>query len=244
MVRITYADTSGAWADFHAMIKRLIKESSLKKVCEIGAGANPLFKQEFISAYGLDYTILDISTEELEKAPAGYKKLVADISDRSMSFRTQFDLVFSRMLAEHVRDAETFHANVRALLVEGGFACHFFPTLYALPFMLNLILPERATDFLLHVLSPRDSHTQGKFPAYYRWCYGPTGKQVQRLESLGYAVSEYKGFFGHAGYYRKIPIIRNMHPFITRLLLKHPTPYLTSYAYVILKKSSKTPKDQ
>lgn len=238
MTKVTYADTSGAWHDFNAMIKRLIGEGSLKKVCEIGGGANPLLKPEYISVHGLDYTILDISEEELDKAPSEYKKLVADITVRSMNTQQQFDLVFSRMLAEHVRDAEIFHTNVRALMVEGGFACHFFPTLYALPFVINLMLPERLTDSLLHVLSPRDRHKQGKFPAYYRWCYGPTGKQIERLESLGYAVSEYKGFFGHAGYYRKIPIIRDMHPYITRLLLEHPTPYLTSYAYVILKKSS------
>ena len=52
MVRITYADTSGAWTDFHAMIKRLIKESSLKKVCEIGAGARTGCKKDHKSVGG------------------------------------------------------------------------------------------------------------------------------------------------------------------------------------------------
>lgn len=237
MVRITYADSHGAWSDFHAVIRRMIEENSLKRICEIGGGANPLLKEDYIADQGLDYTILDISEEELEKAPSGYKKLVADIADRSPKFAPQFDLILSRMLAEHVRDAETFHSNVHALLVKDGFACHFFPTLFALPFMVNLLLPERLTGYILEVLSPRDRHNQGKFPAYYRWCYGPTGRQVKRLENLRYTVLDYKGFFGHEGYYRKLSVIKDIHRYFTRVLLKRPNPYLTSYAYVIMKKS-------
>ncbi|OHB74962.1 MAG: hypothetical protein A2Z34_07945, partial [Planctomycetes bacterium RBG_16_59_8] len=232
MARITYSDR----ADFHAMIRMLIEGGSLKKICEIGGGANPLLKQEYISARGLDYTILDISEEELEKASTGCRKLVADITDRELNPSPQFDLVFSRMLAEHVSDAETFHGNVRALLVQGGLACHFFPTLYALPFVINLLLPERLTGHILHLLSPRNRHKHGKFPAFYRWCYGPLPQQIRRLEGLKYEVIEYKGFFGHEGYYRRLPGIRNIHVTVTKALLKRPNPYLTSYAYVIMKK--------
>ena len=58
---------------------------------------------------------------------------------------------------------------------------------------------------------------------------------LKRFEELGYKLEEYIGFFGH-NYYHKIPVIRNMESFKTKLLLKLPAPFLTSYAKVVLRK--------
>src|ERR1700721_1406514 len=53
-----------------------------------------------------------------------------------------YDLVFSKMLCEHLPDARTFHANCLRLLRPGARAVHFFPTLYTLPFVANRLIPE------------------------------------------------------------------------------------------------------
>ncbi len=49
----------------------------------------------------------------------------------------------------------------------------------------------------------------------------------------------YRGFFGNI-YYSRIPILRDLHRVYTQYLVKHPTPYLTSFAQVVLRKPEKT----
>jgi hypothetical protein len=140
------------------------------------------------------------------------------------------------MVAEHVKDGRQFHKNVRTILRENGLAVHFFPTLYALPFLLNRLSPEVLVDKLASVLTPRDRHQHARFPAYYDWCRGPLRSQVKKFEELGYQVLEYRGFFGHAGYYRRIPFMKRLHELNTSWFLRMPNPLFTSYAYVVLRK--------
>ena len=138
------------------------------------------------------------------------------------------------MLAEHITNAPQFHANIRKILAPEGVAAHFFPTLYAIPFLMNRMIPESLSDRLLSVFAPRDRFQRAKFPAYYQWCRGPTRRQFQRLASVGLAVVEYIGFFGHGGYYRRLPGIRQIHELATRMLMKFPNPCLTSYAFLVV----------
>jgi SAM-dependent methyltransferase len=213
----------------------LIEFNDCRVVCEVGAGANPALDLEYICDRGLRYCIMDVSEEELAKAPDGYHKIVADICRPLVPGLGPFDLVFSKMLAEHIREPEQFHRNVHRLLRPGGVAFHFFPTLYALPFVVNLLLPEVASTLALRLLSPRDEVRHGKFPAYYRWCRGPTKGVLRKLENVGYIVEEYAGFFGH-NYYRRIPLMARVHAAVVTRLLRHPLPFLTSYAYAVLRK--------
>ncbi|MGA9119805.1 MAG: class I SAM-dependent methyltransferase, partial [Bacteroidota bacterium] len=143
---------------------------------------------------------------------------------------------FSRMLAEHVRDGRMFYTNVWQMLARGGVAVHFFPTLYALPFLVNWLTPEVLANSIANVLTPRDKYQHAKFPAYYSWCRGPIHGQLRRLVDLGFDIIEYKGFFGHPGYYRKVIFLKRLHELKTNYLLKRPNPLFTSYAYVVLKK--------
>jgi len=141
------------------------------------------------------------------------------------------------MLAEHISNPKQFHTNVREMLVENGLAVHLFPTLYALPFLVNYLVPEYLAGFLLNAFAPRDKYQHEKFSAYYRWCRGPTRSQIKKLSSVGYDVVEYRGFFGHTGYYEKIKIMKRIHEIKTNFLLRNPNPLLTSYAYVVLRKA-------
>ncbi|MGH9672283.1 MAG: class I SAM-dependent methyltransferase, partial [Bryobacteraceae bacterium] len=125
---------------------------------------------------------------------------------------------------------------VHSLLRPGGLAFHFFPTLFALPFVANWLLPERVSAIALGLFSPRDPVSHRKFPAYYRWCRGPTVSQQRRFERLEYRVEEYAGFFGH-DYYRRIPLARTVQTCVAQYLLRHPIRLLTSYAYLVLRKA-------
>jgi len=236
VTRISYERSRVAWEGFLPFILDLIKKNNIKRVCDIGGGCNPVMSIDYIEKNDLDYSILDISEIELLKAPGNYNKILADISSPDFMTEKKFDLVFSKMLAEHISETEQFHRNVLSCLTEKGLAVHFFPTLYALPFVINCILPEYFTDVMLNIFAPRDRYQKNKFPAYYNWCLGPTRKQIQRFISLGYDVIEYKGFFGHETYYNRINILKKIHQFKTDYLLRHPNPIFTSYACVVLKK--------
>lgn len=234
---ITYDRSDRAWSQHYAQLVSLIRTQGLRRICEVGGGANPLLALDAIRELGLEeYTVLDVSAVELAKAPTGYRKLQADICGEISSTPENFDLVFSKMLAEHVPDAIAFHRNVRRLLRPGGLAFHFFPTLYALPFVVNRWLPENITKHLLSVLSPRDDYQHAKFPAYYRLCRGPTPLQLAALRELGYEVLSYTGYFGHESYWRRIPPIARLSAWLSGWLLRHPNPWLTSFAWVTLRR--------
>lgn len=233
---ITYGHSADLWHGYQDRLERLVRHHGFRRILDVGGGANPLLSTDFVEAHHLDYTIWDVSQSELDKAPAGYRKVVQDITAESTRRRLEtFDLIFTKMLAEHVRDGLQLHRNIFGLLAQGGMAVHFFPTLYTLPFVVNRMVPESLASRLLDIFSPRDRHQHGKFPAYYSWCRGPTMASLRRLERLGYDVVEYQGGFGH-GYYRKIPLVHRWHGRLTRFLLKHPTPYLTSYACVVVRR--------
>ncbi len=237
-IKVTYGASDDAWYGYSDYIINHIKSCNVRSVCDIGGGANPLLGIDIINTLKVDYSILDISEEELSKAPAKYKKINADITSSDIVMKPKFDMMFSKMLAEHVKDAKQFHKNVFNLLKPGGIAIHFFPTLYAFPFVINYILPEKMTYKLLNYFSPRDTFQNAKFPAYYSWCRGPTNRQINKFTSIGYEVMEYKGFYGHSSYYNKIPALKKLHNIKTKYLLNTPNPIFTSYAYVVLKKSN------
>ncbi len=219
---------------YHGRVLELIKQFKVRRVCDIGGGAHPTLSRAEVRALNLEYTLLDISAVELAKAPQGYVTLQADITEQIERVPTGFDLVVSTMLAEHVRNGETFHRNVRGILRPGGVACHFFPTLYALPLLVNSWIPERFSSRLLHWFNPVDAYHL-KFPAYYRWCRGPSRRQIRRLESVGYTVLNYYGFFGH-DYYLRIPVLKTLHGALAKFLTKHPVPQWTSRAMVVLQR--------
>jgi hypothetical protein len=140
------------------------------------------------------------------------------------------------MVAEHIERPAAFHANVNRLLVPNGRAFHFFATLYALPFVVNRLFPPRIGDDVLAALRPVPARSRPKFRAYYRWCRGPTARQIRLFTRLGYSVEEYAGFFGH-GYYGKVKPLQELENRLARLLVRRPVPLLTSFAYVVLRKT-------
>ena len=235
---IGYALWDQAWADLPDAVRRFARREDVTRVCELGGGANPILDLAFIERHGLHYEVLDASEEELAKAPPGYTRAVADATDPTLADRHgPYDLVASGFVAEHVSDPAAFHATVHALLRPGGHAVHLFPTLYEPVFLVNLLIPEALTDRALARVQPgREAHgSHAKFRPYYRWCRGPGVRQFQRLESIGFEVMDYRGYFGH-GYFRRFPALDRLEQRGARVLVRHPLPALASYARVILRR--------
>jgi SAM-dependent methyltransferase len=232
-IDVTYGLWSDAWSGHLSEVKQIIEKYRPQRICDIGGGANPLLPVDYIIDRGLSYTLLDISDEELKKAPSTYRKVLADVCNCDLA--DQFDLALSKMLAEHIRDGEQFHKNVFQMLAPGGIAFHFLPTLYSPPFVLNKLFPEQFSSRLLGMVLPRNKYQHAKFPAYYSWCRGPTRKQIRRFEQIGYEVIEYKGFFGHQ-YYARVAPLHRWSVALARRLVHADKPNLTSFAYVVLRR--------
>ena len=236
---IEYIPTGSFFENYPAVVGTFIAGYQAKNILEVGAGANPSLSREvLIKLDCVTCTLLDISAVELAKAPEGYRRILADVSEPNLIHARKYDFIFSKMLMEHVKDAETMHVNIYNLLAPGGIAFHFFPTLFALPYAVNLLTPEWLSVFMLRLAHPErnSSGTHGKFPAHYSWCYGPLKTMIRLYENVGYDVLGYVGLFGHSYYYEKIPGVRKIHEWVMSFLLKHPNPLLTSYAYVVLRK--------
>jgi len=235
---LRYAGWFDILSDFPETVRRVAVCEHVERVCDLGGGANPILTLDEIRERGVRYEILDISAEELTKAPAGYVTAQADVLDPALARdHGPYDLVASGFTAEHIPDPERFHANVRSLLRPGGYAVHAFPTLYEPAFVLNRLLPERLLEPLLRRVQPgREAEgAHGKFPAYYRWCRGPTQRQLARLHALGYEIVEYTGYFGH-GYFGPVKPLDRAEQWLSDLLVRHPLPALTSYALVVLQR--------
>lgn len=235
MSKTSYASSINCGQQFEDQLTELIEQNSLKDICDIGGGANPIFDREFHRRNGLNYSLLDISQKELDKAPDYYHKVCADILDPSQMPKEKWDLVFSQTLAEHVEDGKKFHESVYRSLKPGGYAMHIFPTMYAIPFVVNKFLPEKLGSKILDLLLPRDRFQHDKFPAFYHWCEGPTNRMISRLESIGYEVTNYQGLFGHR-YYRFLKPLQWWQDKYANWLVKHPNPFHTSYVIQILRK--------
>lgn len=246
-MRVVYRLARDAWSEFPLKVEELALGRQLRVIADIGGGANPAVEESVVREHQLDYTVFDVSLEELSKAPSCYRTRVLDEAQVPSDLVGQFDLIISRMTAEHVTDARQFHQNMFAMLRPGGFALHFFPTLYSAPFVFNRMVPEWLTERILGWMQPHriPSGAHGKFPAYYRWCRGPSRLQQRRFESVGFRVEEYVGYYGHSGnatagpgYLDRVPVLCSLHERLAEHLVRHPVSLLTTYASLLLEKPS------
>jgi SAM-dependent methyltransferase len=234
-----YLDFPG-WGGAPGFLSELVACESSGSVLEIGSGANPTLSPAQVRELGVRYTTNDVSAGELAKADPVYETLLLDLAAPSSGSlpHEAFDLVFSRMVNEHVADGERYYRNILTTLRPGGVTAHCFSTLYALPFVVNRVVPETAARRLLDIFNPReDPYMQDKFPARYSWSRGPTRRAIGRLTRLGYEVVEYRGYFGHPYYDRPaLRPVRALEQAKAEWLCRHPLPLLTSYAVVVLRR--------
>ncbi|MGN6517679.1 MAG: class I SAM-dependent methyltransferase [Rhizomicrobium sp.] len=242
-------ETADAYPGFgkvsHYMQTEIVRRGA-HAVADIGGGANPVLPREFIEQQNVDYAVIDISADELAKAPAAYKKFCVDIAARAEIFDEaldgkRFDLIFSHMVLEHVRDAKAAHRNILNALRPGGVAIHMFPTANNIPLFLNRLLPEWLTHAAVRIMQP-DRDVEGhqvKFPAYYRLCNAPSSRTKRKFAALGFEVERHSGYIGHS-YYAVLPLLRRAEMAMRPILANAGIP-MTSTALLILRKPARDP---
>jgi SAM-dependent methyltransferase len=224
-------DAHWAWQSYKSVVLKLQETFQCKSLLEVGAGRSPLLNKSEYESLGAKYTVNDISAPELALAPGWLSKVCFDISGPPSSSYSSYDLIFSKMVFEHVRDAKAAYSAVYDLLKPNGICLAFFPTLYCVPFLANYLSPERVSQKLLRRFAPPRNP---KFPAFYSWCRSTTFL-TRRLQQIGFREALVAPFYGHA-YYRKIPLVRDINRRWTTLARSKDWRTTSSFAYVLVQK--------
>jgi SAM-dependent methyltransferase len=223
-------------SNYKETVMALASNFQCRNLLEIGGGRSPLLSEDQLAAAGLDCTVNDVSEAELRQCPAWADKLCFDIAGDETP-QAQFDLIFSRMVQEHVSSAEKCYRNIFRLLRPGGIALNFHPTLYAAPFVVNYLVPSRLSAAILHIFGARLTDAEApypKFPARYSWCRA-TARIAGQLQTIGFSEISIVPFYGH-GYFRKLPLIREADDWLAKMAKARGARLLSSYAYTIVRK--------
>jgi SAM-dependent methyltransferase len=207
------------------------------RLLEIGGGRGPQLTPDEADKLGVDLTVNDIDARELSLAPKGFATACFDIAgDVDPSLHKTFDLVFSRMVFEHVKGAPRAWRNVATLLAPGGVALAYHPTLYSPPFIINWLTPEAFSARLLrHFFPGRHDGDYPKFPARYEMCVSEPSMVAPKLRACGFSEILVAPFFGH-GYLRSIPIAREIEGALHVLAERRDWRGLSSYAFTLVRK--------
>jgi SAM-dependent methyltransferase len=228
-----------AWANYKRVCQGLCNALSARQIVEIGGGRDPLFSRDEIAALGVAMTVNDISPVELAVLADGYRTACFDVAgdiSNAKHLRNTFDLAFSRMVFEHVEDGQRAWSNLHQMLAPGGVALAFVPTLYAVPFVLNWLLPDRLAAAIVKLMfSNRTDDEDPVFPARYSWCFAGEARMRSMLSPIGYREIVIVPFYGH-DYYAGIPIVRDVHRWFTGLARRNDWRVFASYAYIAARK--------
>lgn len=224
-----------AWQNFHRTVTSAIDYFGARTVLEVGGGRAPMLPLDEIGRLGVDYVVNDVAQRELDLAPAGYEhKLCLDISREQPDI--ECDLIFSRMVHEHIPDNARNLRHQLAMLRPGGIIIHFHPVLYSIPFFLNWVLPEDVGVRLLRQFQSNRTDTGiPKFPARYDWCHATQRQHAQILE-LGFAECHLQAFYGHS-YFRKIPGAQSIVRGVSKMLAAGDIRRFATYCFTMARKA-------
>ncbi len=234
-----------AWSNYKNTIVSLAQDIQRQKgngevrLLEIGGGRYPLFSPSEARELGLDITVNDIDAGELALAPAEFGRAHFDISgdlNALGSMRDSYDVIFSRMVMEHVADVPKAWCNCYSLLASGGVALAFFPTLWAPPFLINAIIPEKLSARILRLFFPdRHNGVEPKFPALYDHCRSSKRVLGTLFDRIGFSDHIILPFWNH-GYFRAIPGLRDIDRALQNLARRRDWRLISTYAYALARK--------
>ena len=232
------ADGDWAWANFKRTVVEFRKIFTAQRLIEIGGGRDPLFNLQEIGQLGVEMTINDILPGELAVLPPGHRAAAFDVAGDPAQigeFRDAFDFVFSRMVFEHVSDGRRAWENVFELLAPGGLALTFVPTLYAFPFVVNRLLPDKlASTIVKAIYKNRTDEKDPVFPARYSWCF-TDARLTKMLSQIGYRDVHVLPMYGH-GYYKALPFMHGIHMRFAALARRRDWRAFTSFAFIAVRK--------
>lgn len=231
-------DAESGWRDLRPTILGLIDRTRARKVLEIGAGRFPFLTLDETRTRGLELTVNDRLSSELEKAPDDFAKSCFDIADELPADAGigAFDFIFSRMVFEHVKDARKAWGNVHRLLVPGGVGFAYVPTLWSPPFVFNRLTSEALSAWILQRIdADRTADRVPKFPAYYDLCRADSKALEPKLKEIGFRELVVTPFFG-TPYLPVLPVLKHIARVFDRAVEALDARTFASYAYIVVRK--------
>ena len=222
---------NAAFDTYRNQLSELIQQRPGARILELGGGRHPAYSLEDLPDTVSSYTVNDIDEGELALTPDSYDKACFDVTGDVSKFSGKYDVIFSKTLIEHVSNGKAMHRNILSLLKEGGVAFHMAPTLYASPFVINKLIPERLSRALVHAFFPNRRTEHPKFPAHYSWCYGNRGKMTKMLKGVGFSRVTIDTFYGH-DYFRSIPGLRDISRVASAVAAARDWSRLGSFAHI------------
>ncbi len=228
------------WAVDHlqSIISKLIRETGARRIMELGGGRMPLFSPQEFKAIGVDYIVNDISDHELSLLPPDYTRArfnCCNPEEIPAGIEGQVDLIFSRMLIEHLPSTLEMHRTISRVLRPGGVALHFHPLRYGLPFIANQLLPERVSrPILVHFFPARADSKFPKFPAFYDHCIA-TDKNAEEIKKTGFSDVKIVPFYDHY-YFNEIPGLKQLDKAWNGLARALDWRLFATYAYTLTRK--------
>ncbi len=170
---------------------------------DVGGGKRPVVDARTKERLNLQVIGLDISGEELQRAPQGCydRAVVADICGDTPDLTA--DMVVALAVLEHVPDSGRALANIARMLKPGGKALIFVPGRNSIFARLNLLIPEKIKRALLKIFFRRSADQQG-FKSYYDRC---TPEQIRNMaQASGLEVEEELCYFQSAYFSIFLPL--------------------------------------
>ncbi len=154
---------------FHQRIDPIASRPGVR-ILELGSGRMPAIGPESRSP-GCWYAGLDVSAEELARAPSGayQETIVADATVFQPQLRSQFDLILSWQVLEHVRPLHQVLAHAKTYLRPNGRLVALFSGRFSLFAILNRAIPHWLGAHAVHRKMGRSPDEI--FPAFYDGCY-------------------------------------------------------------------------
>jgi SAM-dependent methyltransferase len=193
--------TTDGYADFASRVVPAYLEKG-QVVYDIGGGKRPYVSAQQKTALGLTIVGVDISQEELDRAPPGVydRTICADIS--RLRGDGDADLLICLAVLEHVRDVASAFFAIASCLKPGGRALIFVPSRNAPFARLNLMVPEGLKRRVLYSVFPQSRGHQG-FPSYYDRCT-PRNFAILAADA-GLRVDDQKLYFVSTYFYALFP---------------------------------------
>jgi 2-polyprenyl-3-methyl-5-hydroxy-6-metoxy-1,4-benzoquinol methylase len=188
--------------DFHDQFCPAFIKPGIRLV-DVGGGKNPYVNPLTKSQLGLYVTGLDISQEELNRAPeAAYDAVIcADITTYRGAHDA--DMLICEAVLEHVCDVERAFAAFASILKPQGLALIWVPSRHAAFARLNMALPEKIKRKILFFVFPHMKDDQG-FTPYYDRC---TPRQFQQLsQKYGFTIEEQRLYYSNKYFYFFLPL--------------------------------------
>lgn len=162
-------------------------------VYDLGGGSRPCISREQKDRLGITLVGVDISADELARAPAGVydRTITADLS--TFTGTGDADSVVCQALLEHVPDTPGAMHRLATTAKPGGRVFLFAPSRNALFARLNLILPEGLKRRILFAVFPSKAQGHDGFKSYYDHC---TPRQIEEVaRHNGLEVEEQRLFW-------------------------------------------------